>query len=203
MKIFKRVISLLLFTLVICTGINLSMTTANAEVNKVPSSKNSTTIQPLNGIGTYYRSYCFTKTGSACNPAYYDKYWRSDALSIIWSASGSWKGYVLNDSNGSNSVSNCGAVVLSNEAGYYPINIDFSTAYYQIAQGDPKNNTEYVKGVQQALLWLGYNIGPAGVDGDFGYSTGQAVVAFQKNHGLTQDGVVGKNTYWALSQANN
>ena len=33
------------------------------------------------------------------------------------------------------------------------------------------------------------------VDGDFGVKTHNAVVAFQKKHGLAQDGIVGKNTW--------
>lgn len=36
-----------------------------------------------------------------------------------------------------------------------------------------------------------------GADGDFGPATKKAVVAFQKQHGLYADGIVGKNT-WAL-----
>ena len=39
------------------------------------------------------------------------------------------------------------------------------------------------------------------VDGDFGTLTRQAVIAYQKSKGLTQDGIVGKNTWTSLLTA--
>jgi peptidoglycan hydrolase-like protein with peptidoglycan-binding domain len=36
------------------------------------------------------------------------------------------------------------------------------------------------------------------VDGEFGPRTRAALVAFQRDHGLTPDGVVGKSTWGAL-----
>ena len=53
-----------------------------------------------------------------------------------------------------------------------------------------------VKEVQRRLKQWGYYSGA--VDGVFGASTKQAVIAFQKKNGLTADGVVGKSTYAAL-----
>lgn len=55
---------------------------------------------------------------------------------------------------------------------------------------------EAVKLVQQALLKLGYNLGPGGADGDFGKMTEDSVRAFQMASGLEIDGQVGPDT-WA------
>lgn len=55
-----------------------------------------------------------------------------------------------------------------------------------------------VKECQSILKELGYNIGKSGVDGDFGKNTEAAVIAFQKDHKLSQDGVVGLKTWNAL-----
>ena len=50
--------------------------------------------------------------------------------------------------------------------------------------------------IQQRLQELGYDPGTA--DGIFGTRTQQAVIAFQRDYGLTADGIVGKNTLAAL-----
>lgn len=55
---------------------------------------------------------------------------------------------------------------------------------------------EYVSLLQAKLVNKGYDIGRYGVDGDFGSATLAAVKAFQRDNGLTVDGIVGKNT-WA------
>ena len=55
-----------------------------------------------------------------------------------------------------------------------------------------------VKELQQQLNALGYSCGSA--DGIFGSKTEQAVKAFQKDHGLVADGMVGDKTKAALSQ---
>lgn len=59
---------------------------------------------------------------------------------------------------------------------------------------------EYVTLLQTKLVSKGYSVGSAGIDGDFGSGTLAAVKAFQKDHGLTVDGVVGKNTWKALME---
>ncbi|MFR2768710.1 MAG: peptidoglycan-binding domain-containing protein [Thomasclavelia sp.] len=39
------------------------------------------------------------------------------------------------------------------------------------------------------------------VDGDFGKKTKEAIIVFQRNRGLVQDGVVGSNTWdWLLKE---
>lgn len=62
------------------------------------------------------------------------------------------------------------------------------------------NYGELVKQLQTRLKELGYDLGVCGVDGDFGIATERAVKAFQKDHGLVQDGVVGAKTWEALDK---
>ena len=51
-----------------------------------------------------------------------------------------------------------------------------------------------VKELQKELKKRGYDIGKAGVDGDFGKDTANAVAKFQKDNDLKADKKVGKNT---------
>lgn len=51
-----------------------------------------------------------------------------------------------------------------------------------------------VKQLQKTLIELGYSVGKYGADGSFGNDTENAVKKFQKAKGITQDGLVGKNT---------
>ena len=60
-----------------------------------------------------------------------------------------------------------------------------------------------VRELQTMLLKLGYDLGPCGIDGDFGKATEAAVKAFQSDHRLEVDGVVGSATYGALERAVN
>lgn len=57
-----------------------------------------------------------------------------------------------------------------------------------------------VKYAQQLLLDRGYKLPKYGADGDYGSETQAAVKAFQKDWGLTQDGVIGKKT-WEMLQS--
>ena len=52
--------------------------------------------------------------------------------------------------------------------------------------------------MQSILEKLGYDLGPCGVDGDFGRMTEKAVKAFQQDHGLKVDGICGPKTFAAL-----
>ena len=54
----------------------------------------------------------------------------------------------------------------------------------------------YVCILQDGLTTLGYDTG--GLDGVFGIKTKNAVLTFQKRNGLTQDGLVGTNTWNSL-----
>lgn len=71
-----------------------------------------------------------------------------------------------------------------------------------VKYGCANNDVLYL---QQSLNKLGYNCGNA--DGIFGNNTKEAVLAFQQDHGLEYDGIVGNNTWseleLCLSQLNN
>ena len=53
------------------------------------------------------------------------------------------------------------------------------------------DNGTLVKQMQEKLIKLGYFVGTAGADGDFGQNTLKALKYFQSNHGLTADGYYG------------
>lgn len=57
---------------------------------------------------------------------------------------------------------------------------------------------EQVKTLQRLLVALGYSVGNAGIDGDFGNGTLNAVKAYQKANKLGVDGIVGKDTWNSL-----
>ena len=57
---------------------------------------------------------------------------------------------------------------------------------------------EYVTLLQTKLIQRGYDLQPYGADGKYGAKTENAVKAFQKDNGLTADGVCGKNTWSAI-----
>ena len=59
----------------------------------------------------------------------------------------------------------------------------------------------YVIEMQSELKKLGYDLGPCGIDGDFGRATEKAVKAFQGDHGLKVDGICGPATWAALDAA--
>ena len=60
--------------------------------------------------------------------------------------------------------------------------------------------TIMVKWLQTRLIQLGYSVGSYGVDGSFGPATKKAVMSFQKNVRIAVDGIVGVNTYRALTE---
>ena len=68
-----------------------------------------------------------------------------------------------------------------------------STTYTTLKQG---SNGEAVKKLQKRLIELGYLTGSA--DGDYGRATTDAVKAFQKQAGLTADGIAGASTQKAV-----
>lgn len=58
-----------------------------------------------------------------------------------------------------------------------------------------------VTALQTYLIHLGYSCGDNGADGVFGSGTRAAVRAFQRDHGLTVDGIAGRKTWAALFEA--
>lgn len=66
-----------------------------------------------------------------------------------------------------------------------------------------KNGSEGddVKELQEALIRLGYDCGKWGIDGDFGDSTEQAVMSFQRDHSLDVDGEYGPLSHAAMEKA--
>ena len=62
-----------------------------------------------------------------------------------------------------------------------------------------KPNAEYTKEAQQLLTDLGYDPGP--VDGDYGRRTAEAVKAFQRDVGTTQDGWIDEDLLSTLRRA--
>ena len=57
-----------------------------------------------------------------------------------------------------------------------------------------------VKELQKALIDLGYSCGSYGADGDFGRATENAVMQFQKDNRLDDDGEAGPNTYEVINK---
>ncbi|MBA6439025.1 serine/threonine-protein kinase [Streptomyces sp. GMR22] len=64
-----------------------------------------------------------------------------------------------------------------------------------------RDKGDRVREVQCILKARGYNIGPYGVDGDFGDDTRLSVRDFQQAHHLRVDGIVGEDTWPALRGA--
>ena len=58
-----------------------------------------------------------------------------------------------------------------------------------------------VAAMQKALAALGYDLGPYGIDGDFGEDTDAALREFQKKAGLDQTGIYDEKTREALMAA--
>ena len=74
-----------------------------------------------------------------------------------------------------------------------------------IRRGDKGDGVAYC---QSILAGLGYSLGVAGVDGDFGRKTEEAVIQFQRNWNtghpgekLIDDGIVGPMTWDALERS--
>ena len=63
--------------------------------------------------------------------------------------------------------------------------------------GDSGNG---VKALQEKLIALGYSCGGAGADGDYGSGTANAVRRFQRDNGLSVDGIAGPKTLEAINK---
>ena len=60
--------------------------------------------------------------------------------------------------------------------------------FYRYTEGSGKEKA------QRALIGKGYSCGNGGADGAFGDGMRDAVMRFQKAHGLKADGIIGKDT---------
>lgn len=58
---------------------------------------------------------------------------------------------------------------------------------------------EYVTLLQTKLIQQGYDLAPYGADGAYGNKTMEAVKAFQRDHGLSADGICGPRTWEAIN----
>lgn len=85
----------------------------------------------------------------------------------------------------------------SNSASVKTANKNFTLP--TIKQG---NKGGIVKSLQILLIGYGYSCGRFGADGDFGSGTLAAVKKYQKNKGLTVDGIVGPTTWKKLLGVN-
>lgn len=96
---------------------------------------------------------------------------------------------------------------------YSAIQIELNKQYSRglVVDGIPGSKTLEAavilkKGDKGSLTWLlqallickGFSVGKSGADGDFGAFTQIAVEKFQSGHGLTDDGIVGVNTWRKL-----
>jgi len=72
--------------------------------------------------------------------------------------------------------------------------------YLKYGDGITRNGKlqRLVAAAQWMLSGLGYDIGRYGIDGKFGHDTEAAVKAFQADHGLAVDGIIGPKTVHAL-----
>ena len=61
---------------------------------------------------------------------------------------------------------------------------------------------DQVRKLQSALIAKGYSCGTSGIDGSFGNDTHAAVLKFQADNGLEQDGIVGPKTQAKLYDGN-
>ena len=75
--------------------------------------------------------------------------------------------------------------------------VDFNLENYPTTRQGNRNN--FVRIIQYLLNEYGYNVS---VDGIFGGATRNAVVRFQADNGLAQDGIVGRNTWSRLLNIN-
>ena len=87
----------------------------------------------------------------------------------------------------------CFVGIAGEAAGRYESGVSITAVAANIVKGDTAAN---IRKVQQRLKELGYY--KIAVDGIWGSKTRAAVIAFQRDYGLTQDGIVGSRTEKAL-----
>ena len=95
-------------------------------------------------------------------------------------------------------ISSSYAKVMSDEEIKNSTGDDDNTTYYY---GDGREGNATIMEFQKALQDLGYYPETASITGHFGSKTQQAVKDFQRDYGLTADGVVGPTTLKAIRDA--
>lgn len=75
----------------------------------------------------------------------------------------------------------------------YPISPVTATVNLPVIKKGASGNA--VMALQSMLIAMGYDLGKSGVDGSFGSKTDKAVIAFQHDHKLKEDGCVGPATW--------
>ena len=104
-----------------------------------------------------------------------------------------------------------GDVLVTKTSGHTVVAISSGDKYEGTVEEKPKvfgtdllkrgDEGEAVKLMQTYLEQLGYDLGSAGIDGDFGPKTETALRAFQKDRNLTVDGEFGPQSHAALMAA--
>ncbi len=127
--------------------------------------------------------------------------------SVITTLPAGQKLYIMSTSNGWHNVKfNKGKRLYSGyvSADYIivtTLNVNKTCPYNEptktVYEGERGNDASWI---QWHLAQLGY-LSESSVDGTFGATTKSAVIAFQKNSGLTADGIVGSSTRSALKKA--
>lgn len=74
-----------------------------------------------------------------------------------------------------------------------------ATTYSNLSRG---SKGESVRKMQQSLINAGYDVGSSGADGNYGPATESAVRRYQKDNGLSVDGIAGNNTLGKLYGTN-
>ncbi|MCI5816464.1 MAG: peptidoglycan-binding protein [Ruminococcus sp.] len=84
-----------------------------------------------------------------------------------------------------------------NAKGTYDSADDVKTAARNIKLGSKGDD---VKELQRKLIAAGYSCGPTGADGICGKNTVAAIRAYQRDHGLSVDGIAGPKTIGELNK---
>ena len=118
-------------------------------------------------------------------------------VGIVKSVSGNT--YVTIDGNSKDQVRTTNRTVGSPKASFCrPAYGSGSGSSTNLSMGSSGTN---VKDMQKKLIALGYSCGSSGADGSFGQGTYNAVCNFQRDHGLTVDGVIGPTTRSKINSA--
>lgn len=75
---------------------------------------------------------------------------------------------------------------------------DMATCTVTLPKLKKGDNNRAVRALQQLLILRGYKLPNHGIDGEFGDETETVVQLFQRDEGLTVDGIVGADTWKAL-----